>query len=202
MSQIRKAFKRLHYPVDVIAQCIRWYLAYALSLRDLEEMMAERGILVDHSTLYRWIIRLTPLLSKAFRRYKRAVGARWRMDETYIKVKGQWKYLYRAVDSAGQTIDFLLTAKRDAAAALRFFRKAIRQHGEPEVVTIDKSGANTAALAALNAGKSKDDAITVRQQKYLNNLVEQDHRNIKRRVRPMLGFKSFRRAQEVLAGIE
>ena len=124
------------------------------------------------------------------------------MDETYIKVKGQWKYLYRAVDSSGQTIDFLLTAKRDAAAALRFFRKAIRQHGEPEVVTIDKSGANTAALAALNAGKSKDDAITVRQQKYLNNLVEQDHRNIKRRIRPMLGFKSFRRAQAVLAGIE
>ena len=124
------------------------------------------------------------------------------MDETYIKVKGQWTYLYRAVDSSGQTIDFLLTAKRDAAAALRFFRKAIRQHGEPEVVTIDKSGANTAALAALNAGKSKDDAITVRQQKYLNNLVEQDHRNIKRRIRPMLGFKSFRRAQGVLAGIE
>jgi len=124
------------------------------------------------------------------------------MDETYIKVKGQWKYLYRAVDSSGQTIDFLLTAKRDAAAALRFFRKAIRQHGEPDVVTIDKSGANTAALAALNSGKSKDDAITVRQQKYLNNLVEQDHRNIKRRIRPMLGFKSFRRAQGVLAGIE
>jgi putative transposase len=202
MPLIRKALKRLHYPVDVIAQCVRWYLAYALSLRDLEEMMAERGILVDHSTLYRWIIRLTPLINKTFRRYKRAVGARWRMDETYIKVKGQWKYLYRAVDSSGQTIDFILTAKRDAAAALRFFRKAIRQHGEPEVVTIDKSGANTAALAALNAGKSKDDAITVRQQKYLNNLVEQDHRNIKRRIRPMLGFKSFRRAQGVLAGIE
>ena len=118
------------------------------------------------------------------------------------KVKGKWKYLYRAVDSSGQTIDFLLTAKRDAAAALRFFRKAIRQHGEPEVVTIDKSGANTAALAALNAGKSKDDAITVRQQKYLNNLVEQDHRYIKRRILPMLGFKSFLRAQGVLAGIE
>ena len=202
MSLIRKAFKRLHYPVDVIAQCVRWYLAYALSLRHLEEMMAERGILVDHSTLYRWIIRLTPLLNKPFRRYKRAVGARWRMDETYIKVKGKWTYLYRAVDSSGQTIDFLLTAKRDAAAALRFFRKAIRQHGEPEVVTIDKSGANTAALAALNAEKAKDDAITVRQQKYLNNLVEQDHRNIKRRIRPMLGFKSFRRAQTLLAGIE
>jgi transposase-like protein len=101
-----------------------------------------------------------------------------------------------------QTIDFLLTAKRDTAAALRFFRKAIGHHGKPDVVTIDKSGANTAALVALNAGKSKDDAITVRQQKYLNNLLEQDHRNIKRRIRPMLGFKSFRRAQALLAGIE
>ena len=118
-----------------MAQCVRWYLAYALSLRNLEEMMAERGIVVDHSTLHRWVIRLVPLLDKVFRRHKRTVGRRWRMDETYIKVKGQWKYLYRAVD---QTIDFLLTAKRDSAAALRFFRKAIRHHGEPEVVTIDK----------------------------------------------------------------
>lgn len=202
MSLVRNAFSRLHYPVDVIAQCVRWYLAYPLSLRNLEEMMAERGIVVDHSTLHRWVIRLVPLLDKAFRRRKRTVGRRWRMDETYIKVKGQWKYLYRAVDTAGQTIDFLLAAKRDAAAALRFFRKAIRHHGEPEVVTIDKSGANTAALAALNAGKPDEETITVRQSKYLNNLVEQDHRNIKRRTRPMLGFKSFRRAQTILAGIE
>ncbi|SUY92711.1 Integrase core domain [Buttiauxella agrestis] len=164
--------------------------------------MAERGIVVDHFTLHRWVIRLVPLLDKAFRRRKRAVGRRWRMDETYIKVKGQWKYLYRAVDTAGQTIDFLLTAKRNAAAALRFFRKAIRHHGEPEVVTIDKSGANTAALAALNAGKPDEETITVRQSKYLNNLLEQDHRNIKRRTRPMLGFKSFRRAQTIRAGIE
>ena len=101
MSLIRNALKRLHCPVDVIAQCVRWYLVYALRLRDLEEMMAERGILVDHSTLYRWIIRLIPLINKAFRRYQRAVGARWRLDETYIKVKVQWKYLYRAVDSSG-----------------------------------------------------------------------------------------------------
>ncbi|EIC83146.1 ISYps1 transposase [Serratia sp. M24T3] len=114
----------------------------------------------------------------------------------------QWKYLYRAVDTAGQTIDFLLTAKRDAAAALRFFRKAVRHHGEPEVVTIDKSGANTAALTTLNAVKSVDESIRVRQSKYLNNLIEQDHRNIKRRIRLMTGFKSFRRAQTVLAGIE
>ncbi|MDH1321612.1 IS6 family transposase, partial [Enterobacter bugandensis] len=202
MCLILNAFKRLHYPADVIAQCVRWYLAYALRLRNLEKMMAERGIIVDHSTLHRWVIRLVPLLDKAFRRRKRTVGRRWRMDETYIKVKGQWKYLYRAVDTAGHTVDFLLTAKRDAAAALHFFRKAIRQHGEPEVVTIDKSGANTAALATLNVGKAEEETITIRQSKYLNNLVEQDHRNIKRRIRSMLGFKSFRRAQTILAGIE
>lgn len=202
MPLIQKSFKRLHYPVDVIAQCVRWYLAYSLSLRNLEEIMAERGITVDHATLHRWVIRLVPLLDKAFRRHKRSVGRRWRMDETYIRVRGQWKYLYRAVDTAGQTIDFLLAAKRDAAAALRFFRKAIHQHGEPEVVTIDKSGANTAALAELNAGREKDKCIKVRQSKYLNNLAEQDHRNIKRRIKLMTGFKSFRRAQAVLAGIE
>ncbi|HDL6968756.1 TPA: IS6 family transposase [Yersinia enterocolitica] len=201
MSLIRNVFSRRHYPIDIIAQCVRWYLAYALSLRNLEEIMAKRGIAVDHSTLPHWVIRLVPLLDKAFRRHKSTVGRRWRMDETYIKVKGQWKYLYRAVDTAGQTIDFLLTAKRDAAAALRFFRKAIRHHGEPEVVTIDKSGANTAALTTLNANKSEE-AITIRQSKYLDNLVEQDHRNIKRCIRPMLGFKSFRRAQTILAGIE
>ena len=199
MTLIRNAFRRLHYPVDIIAQCVRWYLTYSLSLRNLEEMMAERGVIVDHSTLHRWIIRLVPFLDKVFRRYKRRPGGRWRMDETYIRVKGQWKYLYRAVDSDGQTIDFLLTAKRDTAAALRFFSKAIRQHGEPE---IDKSGANTAALAELNAGREKDDCIKVRQNKYLNNLVEQDHRNIKRRIKLMTGFKSFRRAQTILAGIE
>ena len=202
MSLIRKAFKRLHYPVDVIAQCVRWYLAYALSLRNLEEMMAERGIVVDHSTLHRWVVRVAPLLSTVLRRYQRPVGDRWRMDETYIKVRGQWKYLYRAVDREGQTIDFLLTANRDTRAALRFFQKAIRQCGRPEVVTIDKSGANTAALAALNADSVETHAIAIRQSKYLNNLVEQDHRNIKKRIRPMLGFKSFRRAQTLLAGIE
>ncbi|HEN3637885.1 TPA: IS6 family transposase [Yersinia enterocolitica] len=202
MPLIRKTFKRLHYPVDIIAQCVRWYLAYSLSLRNQEEMMAERGIVVDHSTLHRWVIRLVPLLDKAFRRHKHSVGRRWRMDETYIKVKGQWKYLYRAVDTSGQTIDFLLTARRDAAAALRFFRKAIRHHGEPEAVTIDKSGANTAALTTLNADKPEEDTITVRQNKYLNNLIEQDHRNIKRRIKLMMGFKSFRRAQTILTGIE
>ncbi|CEE93277.1 transposase (fragment) [Xenorhabdus nematophila str. Anatoliense] len=124
------------------------------------------------------------------------------MDETDIKVKGQWKYLYRAVDTDGQTIDFLLTARRDATAARRFFRKAIRQHGRPAVVTIAKSGANTAALTLLNAEGEPQQGIEIRQNKYLNNRIEQDHRNIKRRIRSMLGFKSFRRAQTILAGIE
>ncbi|WP_419669969.1 IS6 family transposase [Xylella fastidiosa] len=201
---LHKSFCRLHYPADIIAQCVRCYLAYALSLRNLEEMMAERGIAVDHYTLHRWVIRLVPLLDMAFRRHKRPVGSHWRMDETYIKVKGQWKYLYRAVDTAEQTIDFLLTARRDAVAALRFFHKAIRHHGEPELVTIDKSGTNASALAALNADKPDEEgnSINIRQSKYLNNLIEQNHRNIKRRSRPMLGFKSFRRAQTILAGIE
>ena len=164
--------------------------------------MAERGIIVDHSTLHRWVIRLVPLLDKAFCRHKRPVVRRWRRDETYIKIKGQWNYLYRAVDSTGQTIDFLLTAKRDAPAALRFFRKAIRHYGGPGVVTIDKSGANTAAMTMLSVGRPDEETITVRQSKYLNNLVEHDHPNIKRRIRQMLGFKLFRRAQTILAGIE
>ena len=119
MPLIRNAFKRLHYPVDIIVQCVRWYLAYALSLRNLEEMMAERGIIVDHSRLHRWVIRLVLLLDRHFA----VINATWPpvgMDETYIKIRGQWKYLYRAVDISGQTIDFLLTAKREAAAALRF----------------------------------------------------------------------------------
>ena len=122
------------------------------------------------------------------------------MDETYIKVKGRWKYLYRAVDKTGQTIDFLLTAHRDKKAALRFFKKAAGQHGLPEKVTIDKSGANTAALEAIKEETGQE--IEVRQIKYLNNLVEQDHRAIKRIVRPMLGFKSFRPARTTLQGIE
>ncbi|WP_240116277.1 IS6 family transposase [Erwinia endophytica] len=192
----------MHYPADVIAQCVRWYLAYSLSLRNLEEIMAERGVVVDHSTLHRWVIRLVPLLDKAFRRHKRAVGHRWRMDETYIRIRGKWKYLYRAVDTEGHTIDFLLTAGRDAAAALRFFRKVIRHHGAPEGVTIDKSGANTAALAVLNAGREDDKRIKVRQCKYLNNLVEQDHRNIKRRIRLMLDLSRSVGHRPFCAGIE
>lgn len=197
---LAKVLKRLHYPVDVILLCVRWYVAYSLSTRNLEEMMAERGIAVDHSTVYRWVIKLLPLFEKTFRKHKRPVGKSWRMDESYIKVKGKWKYLYRAVDKTGDTIDFLLRARRDKVAARRFFEKAIAQNGAPETVTIDNSGANLAALQAVNA--ERETPIKVRQIKYLNNIVEQDHRAIKRRTRPMLGFKDFHCARIILGGIE
>src|ERR1700742_3156732 len=122
---IAKVLKRLHYPLDVILLCVRWYIAYSLSLRDLEEMMAKRGLAVDHSSVHRWVLKLLPLFEKPFRRHKRPVGTSWRMGETYLKVRGQWKYLYRAVDKAGNTIDFLRRAHRDKAAARRYFEKAI-----------------------------------------------------------------------------
>ncbi len=140
------------------------------------------------------------MLEKVFRKHKRAVGTSWRMDETYIKVNGQWKYLYRAVDKEGATIDFLLRAKRDTAAASRFFDKAMRQNAAPEKVTMDKSGANKAAMDGIN--QERDVLIEVRQVKYLNNIIEQDHRFVKRVPKPMLGFKSFRTASALLAGIE
>lgn len=197
---VARVLKRLHYPLDVILTCVRWYVAFPLSLRHLEEMMAERGISVDHSTVHRWAIKVLPVLEKAFRRYKKAVGRSWRMDETYIKVRGQWTFLYRAVDKEGNTVDFLLCAHRDKAAARRYFEKSIDQNGEPETVTIDKSGANLAALDALNA--ERETPIAIRQNKYLNNVIEQDHRAIKRRTRSMLGFKSFRCARILLSGIE
>ena len=200
IEALRKVIKRMHYPLEIMLVCVRWYAAYPLSLRHIEEMMAERGVLVDHATVHRWAIKILPILAAVFRRRKRPVGSSWRMDETYIKVGGEWKYLYRAVDRAGNTIDFLLRAHRDCAAARRFFERAIELHGVPEKITIDKSGANTAAIEGMRADSGAD--IELRQSKYLNNIVEQDHRAIKRIVRPMLGFKSFRCASILISGIE
>ena len=169
--------------------------------------MQERGVEVDHSSLNRWVIKYTPALDKAFRQRKRSEGVSWRMalalalghpvghplDETCIRVKSQWKYLYRAVDKAGHTVDFLLTAKRDRKAALRFLRKAIVQSDLPDKITIDKIGANTAAIEDNNGVNETDIELRVAglgpRAKYLNNIVEQDHRAIKRMTRLMLGFK-------------
>jgi putative transposase len=193
-------FKGSQFERDIILWRVRWYVAYPISYRQLEEMMAERGVQVDHSSLNRWVIKYTPALDKAFRQRKGSVGISWRMDETYIRVKGQWKYLYRAVDKSGCTVEFLLTAKRDRTAALRFLCKAIDQSGLPGTITIDKSGANTAGIEDYNRDNKTD--IVLRQAKYLHNIVEQDHRAIKRKTRPLLGFKSFWSAAITLAGIE
>ncbi len=162
--------------------------------------MNERGVNIDHSTVQRWVVKYTGMLEDAFRKKKKAVGKSWRMDETYIKVKGEWYYLYRAVDKENNTIDFLLTKKRDKKAAKRFFVKAIKNNGLPEKITIDKSGSNKAAIKAYNAENNTE--IEIRQVKYLNNVVEQDHRFIKRITKPMLGFKDFYSASVTLSGIE
>jgi len=162
--------------------------------------MQERGYAIDHSTIQRWVVYYAPRIEKAFRKNKKRSGQRWPLDETYIKIKGHWKYLYRAVDKQGNTIDFLLTAKRDKKAALRFLNKAIGSNGKPSLINIDKSGANTTSIKQYNTDENK--RIKIRQCKYLNNIVEQDHRFIKRIIRPMLGIKSFWSAQAILAGIE
>ena len=193
-------FKGSQFEREIILWAVRWYIAYPISYRQLEEMMGERGVTVDHSTLNRWVIKYAPEFEKVFRRRQRPVGRSWRMDETYVKIKGKSAYLYRAVDKDGHTIDFLLTPTRDRDAAGAFLRKAIRSQGLPEKITIDKSGSNTAAIQHYN--KTHKTAIIMRQSKYLNNLVEQDHRAVKRVVRPMLGFKSFWAARCTIAGIE
>ena len=200
IGELRKVLKRLHYPLEVMLVCARWYAAYPLSLRHIEEMMHERCVFVDHATVHRRALKILPILALVFRRRKRPMGTSWRMDETYIKVAGQWKYLYRAVDKAGDTVDFLLTAKRDTTAAQRYLERAINLHGLPEKITIDKSGANTAAIHSVNEGACLD--IELRQCKYLNNIVDQDHRAVKRVKATMLGFKSFWSAKRLIAGIE
>lgn len=194
------SFKGAHFPHDIILMGVRWYVAYPLSTRHVEELLEERGVHVDHSTINRWVIKYSPQLEEAFHRRKRPGWVSWRMDETYIKVKGQWRSLYRAVDTHGQTIDFLLTEPRDTEAALRFLKKAIRRNGLPETITIDGSDANEAAIKRYN--EEHGTTISIRQVKYLNNIVEQAHRGVKRITRPMLGFKSFEAAQGTLVGIE
>jgi putative transposase len=204
------SFKWCHFKQDVILMLVRWYLAYPLSYRDIEELALERGLKVDHSSINRWVIKYAPLLEKAFRkRHKRPVGVSWRMDETYLKVKGQWVYLYRAVDKEGDTVDFMLSEKRDEPAARAFFEKAIGSSGVPDKVTMDKSGANKAGIDSINlqlallfimSGLFLQ--INVRQVKYLNNIVEQDHRFIKKITKPMKGFKAFHSADATLSGIE
>lgn len=195
-------FKGSHFPKDVILKAIRCYTAYPLSYRPVEELMEERGIELDHATVNCWVVKYSPGLGSTFCQRKKPIGKSWRMDETYIKVKGQWVYYYRAVDKENQTIDFFLSPNGDTQAARAFFEKAIESSGKPEKVNMDKSGANLAGLQQINQGLPEDQRIGIRQVKYLNNLIEQDHRGIKRIVKPMLGFKTFFSAAATLTGIE
>jgi putative transposase len=186
------SFKGAHFQKAIILTCVRWYVAYPLSYRHLEEMMQERVVAVDHSTINRWVLKYSPQLEAVFHRRQRPVWMSWRLDETYIRVRGHWRYLYRAVDKAGHTIDFLLTEQRDERAAMRFLTKAIRRHGAPETITMDGSEANAAAIRGYNAAHGT--AISLRQMKYPHNVVEQDHRAVKRISRPWASNLPTRRS--------
>ncbi len=197
-------FKWRHFQAEIIQLCVRWYLRYPLSYRDLEEMMLERGLHVDHTTIYRWVQRYAPELERRCRPHLKATTDSWRVDETYIKIKGTWMYLYRAVDSHGNTLEFLLSATRDAQAAKRFFSKALTAPHTvtPRVITVDKNPSYPKALTELKEEGTLPSQIELRQVKYLNNLVEQDHRFIKRLVKPGLGFFSDETAWRTLQGYE
>jgi len=199
------SFKGAQYPREVILHAVFFYLRYGVSYRDLEEILAERGIKVDHATLNRWVVKYASVLAAVAQKRKAPTAPSWRLDETYVKVRGEWHYLYRAVDRHGKTLDFMLSEHRNEAAALRFLAQAISSNGLPNACAIDKSGANTAGLNEMNAALRKvgsDRRIRVYRSKYLNNIVEQDHRAIKRRIRPMMGFKALSSATATLDGIE
>lgn len=196
-----RTLKGMRYNMEIIWRSLFWYFKFPLSLREVSLMLLDRGVEVSHVSIYKWILKFGPELEQKFRKHKLPTNLSWRVDETYIKIRGVDRYLYRAVDKCGNTIDFLLTAKRDLKAARRFFKKAIRKNGIPAKTTMDKSGANLAAAEDINEDL-KTKAFKIRQNKYQNNIVEQDHRFIKKRIRPMLGFKNFHSAKIILAGIE
>ena len=203
LEDLEKLFAGRHFDREVIILCVRWYLRFKLSLRDLVEMMAERGLAMAHTTIMRWVQHYTPEFEKRWHRHALAVGRSWRVDETYVKIQGVWHYLYRAVDRAGRTVDFRLSARRDVAAAKAFFRKALKsQQRPPQTITLDGYAASHRAVRELKADGSLPTETRLRSSKYLNNLIEQDHRSIKQRVAVMLGFKQFRNAVITIAGIE
>ncbi len=198
-------FKGPDHPKDVILYAVYFYVRFAVSYRDLEEIMSERGVDVDHATLNRWVEKYANTIAEQARRWKTPTGRSWRMDETSVKVKGRWMYLYWAFDKQGKTLDFMLSVRRDEAAATAFFIRAIGNKRFPDRVVIDKSGSNAAGLFNMNCLLAMHNScwlIEVLQVKYLNNTVEQDHRFIKKITRPMQTFKSFNAAAATLAGIE
>ena len=202
-NETKALFAGRHFDREVILLCVRWYLRYKLSLRDLVEMMAERGLELAHTTIMRWVPRYVPEFKKSWARYARKVGRSWRVDETYLKVRGRGVYLYRAVDKEGNTVDFRLSLKRDVAAAKAFFRKALRTQGRaPLRITLDGYAASHRAVREMPSENEVWKHTRLRSSKYLNNLIEQDHRGIKSRTGPMRGFKRFDYAAITIAGIE
>ncbi|MBT2326712.1 IS6 family transposase [Variovorax paradoxus] len=196
-------FKGRHFEREIIVLCVRWYLRFKLSLRDLVEMMAERGLALAHTTIMRWVQRFVPEFEKRWNRFARKAGRSWRVDETYVKIRGRWTYLYRAVDRDGQTVDFRLSTNRDVKAAKAFFRKALKTQGRPPVsITLDGYAASHRAVRELPAQNPGWKDTRLRSSKYLNNRIEQDHRNVKSRTKPMLGFKVFDQAAVTIAGVE
>ena len=203
MLSMDDLFKGRQFDREIIILCVRWYLRFKLSFRDLVEMMAERGIALAHTTIMRWIERYVPEFEKRWNRFACQAGGSWRVDETYVKIKGRWTYLYRAVDKPGKTVDFLLRAKRDIAAAKAFFRRAFKSQGRlPQKITLDGYQASHRAAREILAQHQRGKRTKIRSSKYLNNLIEQDHRSIKLRLGPMLGLKRFRSASITIAGIE
>ncbi|MGE7023725.1 IS6 family transposase [Solibacillus cecembensis] len=200
----QNVFKWKHYQPEIILLTVRWYRRYNLSFRNLVEMMEERGLSMVHTTIIRWIHQYGSVLDKRVRRHLKPTNDSWIVDETFIKVKGQWMYLYRSIDSEGNTIDFYLSESRDKQAAKRFFKKtlAFLHVSKPQVITLDKNPAYPISIQELKEEKQIPEGIQLRQVKYLNNIVEQDHRFIKKRIRPMLGLKSLRNANRIIAGIE
>ena len=195
-------FKRHRYPKAIILQAVYFKLRFTLSYRDVEELLEIRGVKVDHSTIQRWVFKFSLFVESNMNKRKNVVGNSWRMDETYIKVGGKDRYLYRAVDKQGNTVDFLLTKRRMKGSAQKFLNKAIGNNGKPRLINIDKSEANTQAIRIVNQYSLTFKKIRIRRVKYLNNIVEQDHRTIKRRIAITTGFKEFESAQRTLAGIE
>jgi len=197
-------FKGRRFPTDIILVCVRWYCKYGVSYRDLEEMMSERGVKVDHTTIFRWVQRYAPLMEKRIRWYQRYTGASWRVDETYVKVAGAWAYLYRAIDKIGDTIDFMLSPRRTAKPAKRFLGKALRLREDcpPESINTDQNEAYGKAIRALKRAGALNKDVAHRQAKYLNNRIEADHGGLKRMIKPTRGFKSLLTAAATIKGFE
>ena len=203
LRSMEEVFAGRHFDREAIILCVRWYLRFKLSYRDLVEMMAERRLNLAHTTILRWVRRYAPEFIKRWNRFGESAGRSWRVDETYIKVRGAWTYLYRTVDKAGQTVDYQLSKRRDVVAAKAFFQKAIRHEGRPpQSITLDGYAATHRAVREMKTDGLLPRRTRLRSSKYLNNLIEQDHRGIKSRTRPMLGFKSFSSAAITIAGVE